>query len=379
MELSQRLTSLDVFRGMTIMLMIIVNTPGSFETNYPLLEHSPWTGCTLADLVFPFFLFSVGLSGFLSSRKHGGCLTKPLLKKILRRTLLLLLLGLLFHAFPFYQVEDGLSVSSIVQLWTNIRIFGILQRIALAYCLGVLLCLLLKAPRRILGAAILLLLLHTLGLFLYAPEAPFAKEQNLELAIGLVFPGPDHIYQGLGMPFDPEGIYGSLSAAASVMLGYLTGILLYSEKLTGQRIQRLAIYSLLFILSGLLASSLVPLCKSLWTGSYVIYTTGIALLLLLGFLYLEKNTSFASRLFQPFQAFGTNAIIMLFISAFISQSLCYPWLVVDEDPIYGWAFTYLFLPFFAPETASFLFSLVFLFFCWLIAEYLYHRKIFFKI
>lgn len=112
MELSQRLTSLDVFRGMTIMLMIIVNTPGSFETNYPLLEHSPWTGCTLADLVFPFFLFSVGLSGFLSSRKHGGCLTKPLLKKILRRTLLLFLLGILFNAFPFYQVEDGLSVSA---------------------------------------------------------------------------------------------------------------------------------------------------------------------------------------------------------------------------------------------------------------------------
>lgn len=379
MGLSKRLASLDVFRGLTIMLMIIVDTPGSYDVNYSLMMHSPWIGCTLADLVFPFFLFSVGLSGFLSTRKQGNILTKPLIKKILRRTILLFLLGILFNTFPYYQVDEGLSLPSVVQAWANLRLFGVLQRIAIAYFLGIILSLLLKSPRRILLAAAALLLLHTAGLFLYAPDAPFGEEHNLEVAIGLIFPGPDHIYQGFGFPFDPEGIYGSISATANVMFGYLFGILLFSEKLTLQRLRKLAGCSLLFIAAGLLLGTWIPVCKSLWTSSYVLLTSGIGLLLLLGFLYLEKTLSCAPTLFHPFQAFGTNAIFFFLFSGFVEQSLGMPWILIDEAPVHEWIFTNLFIPFFPPEAASLLFSLLFLFFDWLVAEYLYHRQIFWKI
>ena len=381
MSVSHRFVPLDIFRGLTIFLMILVNTPGSFEDVYPLLAHAPWFGCTLADLVFPFFLFSVGFSGFLSCQKHGGALSAALLRKILFRTAMLFILGIIFNTFPFYDVEQGLSLQSAAALWENVRVFGILQRIACAYCLGTLLCLLLKTGPRILTAGVFLLFIHCLGLYLYAPEAPFAAGHNLSQAIDVFFPGIAHVYQEFGHPFDPEGIYGTLSAAVSVMLGYLIGREYHAYQLFYVPQLRFIAYGLAGVFLGVFLSLWIPIGKALWTASYVMLTSGIAVLILVLLDVVWSGKSVLSGCLQPLQALGSNAIFFFFVPAFAAQSMAFPWGIVDEVPLYEWLYQNLFLSFLesAPRAASFLFSMVYAVLCCLLAEILYRRKIFFKI
>ena len=381
MSVSQRFIPLDIFRGLTIFLMILVNTPGSFEDIYPLLAHAPWFGCTLADLVFPFFLFSVGFSGFLSCRKHGGDLSPALLCKILSRTAALFILGILFNTFPYYDVGQGFSLQSVEDLWSHVRVFGILQRIACAYCLGILLCLLLKTNVRILAAGLFLLCIHCLGLYLYAPEAPFAAGHNLSQAIDVFIPGVEHVYQEFGQPFDPEGIYGTLSAAVSVMLGYLAASEYHRYQQLSVPWLRFISYGLAGVAAAVLLSFWIPVGKALWTASYVMLTSGIAVLVLVLLDVLWEQGTALRLLFHPLQALGSNAIFFFFVSAFVAQSMGLPWIIVDEVPLYEWLYDNLFLQFleWAPRLASLLFSIVYAFFCCLLAEFLYRKRIFWKI
>lgn len=367
MKSIQRLEALDVFRGLTIMLMILVNTPGSYEHTYAMIAHAPWAGCTLADLVFPFFLFSVGFSGFLSCRKHGGTLSSELLKKIVKRVFVLFVLGIIFNIFPgFPDIAP-------------IRIFGVLQRIALAYGLGIILCLLLKSSKCILLGIAVLLLLHTLGLYLYAPNAPFDKLHNLSQTIDLVFPGAYHIYQGFGLPFDPEGIYGTISAATSVMLGYLAGKFINQQEQSATRIALFTLYGLLMIGGGLFLSLWIPICKALWTASYVFLTSGLAFVITGYFLHVLTHKNGTSKFYRPFKAFGTNPIFFFFISAIIAVALAKPWIIIDGLPFYGWFYKECLLPILSPNAASLVFSLFYLVLCWIIAEILYRRDIIIKI
>ena len=382
MTAGQRLTALDIFRGMTIMLMILVNTPGSFEHVYPMMEHAPWQGCTFADLVFPFFLFSVGFSSFLSCRKYNFVLSSALIKKILRRTLILFLLGILFNTFPYYDVTQGLSWDSISSQWSQLRLYGILQRIALAYLLSTLLCLYLKSTRRILLGAALLLILHTAGLILYHPAAPYLLETNLSRTIDLWFPGMAHLYQGFGIPFDPEGLYGALSAAVNAMLGFLAGRYYTSAPDSPKTLHALAGAGFLCLAIGLVAGWKIIICKALWTASYVMLTSGIALLLFTALLYITPISPLM-RLMHPARAFGENPLFFFFASAFIALSFAFPWLMIgtptDAMPAYNWLYTSFFENLYTPEFGSLLFGIVYLFLCGLGAEFLYCRKIILKI
>lgn len=375
-----RLVPLDAFRGLTIMLMIIVNTPGSFEHSYAWVEHAPWIGCTLADLVFPFFLFSTGLSGFLSNRKYGNILTQPAQNKLLKRTLLLFLLGILYNMFPFYNVKAGFSLASIGEAWSHVRVLGVLQRIALASCLGIMLGLKLKTAKRLICAALVLLIIHTTGLYLYAPAAPFAKGHNLSQAIDWIIPGTKYIYQEFGMPFDPEGLYGTISSAASVLVGYLAGYWLTVEDITLKRLRTLRSWGAVCMLAGLLlhASTLIPICKALWTASYVFLTSGLALLLVSIAMLFWNKYPFLRKLYQPWQAFGTNPIFFYFFSAYVALSLAFPWFSIQGKPPYEWLFKQL-LPYFSVEGASLVFACCFACFCWLVAEILYKKGIIIKI
>ena len=379
MHTAKRLRTLDVFRGLTIMLMILVNTPGSFAYVYPLMEHAQWSGCTLADLVFPFFLFAVGFSGFLSCRKYGGHLSAELWKKIFLRLVGLFLLGILFNMYPYYDASVGLSWESIVSFWQNIRIFGVLQRIALAYFLGMLLCCWLGKTVRIMFAGALLLLIQWVGFLLYAPEAPFVLEHNLSQAIDLLVPGAAHIYQGFGIPFDPEGLYGTLTSAVNVMIGYLAGRLVWKHSSKGLPIGRLTGWGLLCFLSGLLLGNWVIICKALWTPSYVLLTSGIALLLFALLLYLLDEKHWLVTLMRPAQAFGTNPLFFFFASAFVAQSMGFPWFMVEGQPLYDWIYQTFFMQLLVPEFGSFVFGLVYRFLCGLVAEWLYRCHIFLKI
>lgn len=361
------------------MLMILVNTPGNFDHVYPLMAHAPWEGCTIADLVFPFFLFSVGFSGFLSCRKYGNTLTTKQLKKIIKRTITLFILGILFNMFPYYDVSAGLSLESIHHFWAHMRVFGILQRIACAYALGIFLCLWLKSPRRISLAAILLLLIHTAGLYAYAPDAPFAMRHNISQAIDMIVPGAANVYQGFGLPFDPEGLYGTLSAAGSVMFGYLAGNHMCNNNQSPHPEKSLIIIGLLGIAAGYILGFLIPICKALWTASYVLLTSGIAITIIYLFSVVWNQAPTNRAVFRPFQAFGRNPLFFFFISAFFAQTFAFPWIYIQGTIAYDWAYTRLFLPFFSPELASLLFAILYLLICWLPAEILYRKKVVIKV
>ena len=373
-----RLAALDAFRGLAIMLMILVNTPGSYEHVYVQLEHSAWLGCTIADLAFPFFVFSAGAAGYFSCQRQGGEFTGPVGKKLLRRTAVLFFLGILYNMFPFYDVTLGFSTEGIVQWWAHVRVCGVLQRIALGYGLGMLLCLWLKDAWRIAGAAAALLAIHSLGFFLYAPAAPFVLQHNLSLAVDLIVPGEVHLYQGFGLPFDPEGFYGVLSTTAHVLCGYLAGRWASRQSLRQVSLRPLAVAGAAAVLAALLLNFAVPICKALWTASYVLLASGLAALLLAAAIYVWE-TGEHRAVFYPFRVFGMNAIFCYFAAAYINLSLSLPWFIIDDMPVYDWIYQQVFLPFFPPKAASLAFGICFLALCWGLAELLYRRRIFLKV
>src|SRR5687767_1819964 len=202
---NQRFTALDVFRGMTVCFMIIVNTPGNYDTTYPPLLHAKWHGFTPTDLVFPSFLFAVGNAMSFVMPKWETASTASVLAKIFKRTLLIFLLGYLMYWFPFVRLNEATGEYGFMP-FEKTRVFGVLQRIALAYCFASLMIYFLKfRATAIITAAILLLYWPVLYFFGDAGD-PLSIHGNAVLKLDLLLIGPDHLYHGGGVPFDPEGL-----------------------------------------------------------------------------------------------------------------------------------------------------------------------------
>jgi len=218
-EVSNRYTALDVLRGMTIAGMILVNNPGSWETIFPPLRHAAWSGCTPTDLVFPFFLFIVGTALSFAFAKYNDALNAISLKKIVKRAFLIFLTGLALNAFPFYPTSPDPNLSlgaNYLDYLNHLRIFGVLQRIALCYLVGGILALWLQKPNKIIIGMVVLMVLHWIVLFLFGGVEPFSLEGNISGPIDATVVGSNHIYHGFGIPFDPEGLLGVLSGSATV-------------------------------------------------------------------------------------------------------------------------------------------------------------------
>jgi len=209
---SKRLISLDVLRGLTISLMIMVNNPGSWSYVYPPLLHAKWHGCTPTDLVFPFFLFIVGVSMWYSFKKFDGGITKLALYKVLKRFVIIFLLGLFLNGFPNFDFE-------------NLRIYGVLQRIAIAYLFGALLCLFFNYKQLLLFCGIILVGYWGL-LYFGASTDVYGLATNVVRKVDLFLLGENHVYNGFGIPFDPEGLLSSIPSVATVLIGYFTGRLI---------------------------------------------------------------------------------------------------------------------------------------------------------
>jgi predicted acyltransferase len=223
---NQRFYSLDVFRGATVALMILVNNPGSWDHIYAPLEHAPWHGCTPTDLVFPFFLFAVGnaMAFVMPKLETGG--TSVFLKKIFKRTLLIFLIGLFLNWSPFIRWQDDHIV---LRHWVNpdnpengVRILGVLQRIALCYLFASLIIYFFKIRGAFVAASVLLLGYWVLCL-LGNPTDPFSIDGWFGTGIDKNILGIAHMYKGEGRAFDPEGIMSTIPAITQVIFGYLTG------------------------------------------------------------------------------------------------------------------------------------------------------------
>lgn len=289
-----RLYSLDVFRGLAIALMILVNSPGN-KTAYPWLVHASWNGCTFADVVFPFFIMIVGMSTVfsLTNQLSKGASETQLLMHIFKRSIYLFMMGLLLNAFPNHFD------------FSTIRIPGVLQRIAICY--GISSILFLKTRAQTQGIIfILLLIFYWLLLTVFATNFPLTPENNLVGYIDKILLSPQHLYTP---NFDPEGILSTIPAIASTLLGNLLGIFFLRNKNKKQLLFWTIIAGIILSITGWLWGFIFPINKSLWTSSYVLWTGGLGLLVFaLCFAWADiKQWRFLTK---SLTLFGNNAMLV---------------------------------------------------------------------
>ena len=368
-----RLISLDAFRGATIALMILVNTPGTWGHVYAPLRHAQWHGCTLTDLVFPFFLFIIGVSMRFSFEKYEFCKWGPLFKKVVWRTITIFTIGLLLNAFPFVRQDWD---------WSHFRIMGVLQRIALAYIM---------ASFIVVRADIIGIVKISLGLLFgywillmgygwYSGLDPYALKSNLILIVDAYIFGENHLYGGTGIPFDPEGLLSTIPSIVTVLIGFLVGTMIKTAEDHKDNTQRMAVLGALLIIFGWGWGFVFPINKQLWTSSYVLYTSGIATVVLAGLIWLVDVKGLKTWT-KPFVIFGANAIFLYAASGIWVKILLKISFELDGKMISGYGYLYqtVFQPFAGDLNGSFLFALFHVFMFWLILAWMYRKKLFIKI
>ncbi len=365
---SQRSFALDVFRGMTIAAMILVNNPGSWSHVYPPLLHAAWHGWTPTDLIFPFFLFIAGmaLAFSLGSHLEKGESRKALVAKIGRRALILFGLGLFLQLFPFFN-------------FSNLRIPGVLQRIALCYLFSALLFLKLKW-RGLVAVSLVVLIGYWLAL-LWIPVPGFgagnlSPDGNLAAYVDRLVLKGTRLYRGT---WDPEGALSTFPAAVTMILGILSGIFLRKnrEMASSRKWNRLMLAGFLGIMLGLLWSLNFPLNKNLWTSSYVLFTAGLALLLFACCFWICDIQCWRAWA-KSFLIFGTNSIAVFFLSGLLSKTLILL-KVGNNGSVYSWIYQHFFASWAGLLNGSLFFAIAYVLF-WLAIMALFYRKgIFVKI
>ncbi len=370
-----RLVSLDIFRGLTIAGMILVNNPGSWGAVYWPLTHADWHGWTPTDLIFPFFLLAVGVSIPLALAlrlEHGESRTR-LVRRIVARSVILFALGLFLAGFPSFDLS-------------SIRIPGVLQRIAVCYLAAALLFLATRTERRIsvMGSVIVAVLLGYWALMTLVPVPGFgagnlAKEGNVAAYVDRAVLGP-HIWRAAKV-YDPEGILSTLPAIATTLAGVLTGQWLRSPRPLVTKAMGMAGAGVVATLLGLAWSRWFPINKALWTGSYVAFTAGAALLILAACFWAVEIRRW-TRWGTPFVVFGTNAIAAFVLSTFAARLLVLVRVADSEGAtvtLHRWIYAHLFAPWAAPANASLLFAVTYVV-IWLVAMgALYRRRIFIRV
>ncbi|MEZ2321311.1 MAG: acyltransferase family protein [Microcoleus sp.] len=421
-----RLKSLDVFRGIAIASMVLVNNPGSWKQVYPPLEHAEWHGCTPTDLVFPFFLFIVGCAMSFSLSKYtktptkietaaskttetqekpeaekkpladsfppwgglgGVLLTSPqggkgeltshlpssnIYWRIGRRAAILFILGLLLNTSSI--ALDVLLNSAPIENFAKIRIMGVLQRIGLAYFISAI-AIINLSPRhqKLLAIAILfsywaLLTIVPVGGYSAGELTP---EGNFGGYVDRLILGSQHLYKG--GPFDPEGLLSTLPAVVTVLIGYFTGEWLRVQQIKTRTSINLAICGLCCLVIGHLWGFLFPINKQLWTSSYVVFTAGWALLLLA--VCYETIEVRGWKWGRPFEIMGLNAIFLFVASGIVARILLKTHIGSGDSPpsTYTWIYENWFLPWAGPLNGSLAFAITAVLFWWLILYGMYRR------
>ncbi|MEL4308851.1 acyltransferase family protein [Joostella sp. CR20] len=360
-----RYLSLDVLRGLTLFLMIIVNTPGSWSTIYKPFEHASWHGFTLTDLVFPTFLFVVGNAMSFSFKKFEQFDNSAFLKKVLRRTFLIFLIGFLLYWFPFFK--DG-SLKPI----SETRIFGVLQRIALCYCFASLIVYYLKSKGAFLMSVVLLIGYQLVLCFF----GDYTMEGNAVVKLDLWLVGSNHMYQGEGIPFDPEGALSTFPAIVNVLGGYFAGLFLQKIGKTYEAVAKLALVGCVLIFIALTWDMSFPVNKKLWTSSYVLLTVGIDLIVLALLVYVIEIWQ-KTKWTYFFEVLGKNPLFIYILSG-VFATLLYTFPIGDSSA-YGWIAQHLFMSWMGSYLGSFMFALVFTMILWLIAYFMDKKKIYVKV
>lgn len=392
--MKQRYRSLDVFRGATVCLMILVNNPGSWGKIYAPLKHATWHGLTPTDLVFPFFLFAVGNAmAFVMPRlKEAG--DSVFWKKIIKRTLIIFGIGLFLNWYPFIRIEEGqlhfISWVNSTDPTKGVRIFGVLQRIALCYFFASVIIYYFK-PKVAYFVALLLLLLYWLICFIGNPADPYSLEGWIGTALDKAILHIPHMYKGEGVPFDPEGLLSTIPAIVQVVFGYFIGMYIRNNNQTVQPppgTENTAIFKMLsglfviavgLLLTGFCWDMVFPINKKIWTSSYTIYTTGLATLTIATMIYLIEVKKFNGFLDRFFEAFGKNPLFIFALSAFLPKTAA---LFKSADGTNPWNWLYKKVLIHTPgaaENGSLLYAICVIVFMWAICYWLDKKKIYIKV
>jgi len=370
---SQRLLSLDVFRGMAVAAMVLVNNPGDWDHIYPILEHSKWDGCTPTDLIFPFFLFMVGVSMVysLETKKSDPSQHATIFWSILRRAAILYFLGFTLTIVPRFN-------------FGHFRVMGVLQRISLVYFFSSWIYLKTNQKTQI-GIIAFLLIGYNLAMSLipvpgYGP-ANLKPETNLGAWIDRLIISPPHLWVQ-SKTWDPEGLFSTLPAIATGLLGAQVGRWLKNKKTEShEKLLILFVAGFLAYLGGMIWDLWFPINKSLWTSSFVLYTAGLATMTLCCLYYWMDIKGF-TRFTKPFLVFGVNAITVFFLSGLIAKLLGI-YHINPSDPkspsIRLYLYKLIFEPYFSPINASLVAALSLVLLWMGILWIMYNRKIWIKI
>jgi len=379
------MVSLDVFRGATIAAMILVNDPGSWGHIYPPLEHAEWNGWTPTDLIFPFFLFIVGVSMTLSfaSRIARGITRRALAIHVVRRAALIFAIGLFLNGFPSFD-------------FSSIRIMGVLQRIALCYFVAGLLYLMtfkqdLSADghaqvrpntRSMLTVAIALLVGYW-ALMTFVPVPGYGaghlgKEDNLGAYIDRSLMS-GHLWSE-SVTWDPEGFLSTLPAIASLLTGILAGEWLRSNRSAGRKTLGLAAAGLVLLIVGRMLHPYFLINKNLWTSTFALFTGGFAILMLAACYWIVDVREWRAWT-RPFLVFGMNAILAYALAALVSEistDFEFTGSHGRETTLHGWLYQRFFVPHASPVNASLAYAIFFVIVIFVILWPFYRWKVFLR-
>lgn len=384
----KRLLSLDILRGMTIAGMLLVNNPGSWRSIYSPLRHAEWHGLTPTDLVFPFFMFIMGVSTYFSMRKYDFRLTWKSGAKILRRSVILFLIGLAIAWFAMFLrgITGGAALADAVFTFDHIRILGVIPRLAICYGIGTFLALVI--PRKALSWTVGGLLILYAVILIFGNGFEFSERSVLYRVDNAVL-GPDHLYSdtvgGVRLHLDPEGLLSTLPSIAHMLIGFLCGRIIMSTKDNTLRINRLFIVGTILTFSGFLLAYAIPINKKIWSPTFVLTTCGLAssfLALLIWIIDIRGHKKWC----RFFEAFGVNPLFMYVVGTLVSLLLSFiriPCAAVEggTTSIHSWLYDLVLVPAcFGDRTlASLAFALIFVVFIWCIGYILYRKKIYIKI
>jgi len=392
----ERLLSLDVFRGLTVAGMLLVNDPGTWSAIFPPLEHAEWNGWTPTDLIFPFFLFVVGITTHLSlsARRARGDDDSALMKQILRRGIIIYLLGFAMAMFPFYQwgtidaIPNATAWDRIIYRIEHVRILGVLPRIAIVYiCAGLLTLKTTLRQQIVIIAALLFGYWFAMTLIPVPGENEIGalllhtKDRNLAAYLDRAILGTNHTWIG-SVTYDPEGPMSTIPAIATAMLGVIAGRwIAQRDKPLLERINGLFAVGSIGMMLGLMWNWSFPINKNLWTSSYVIFTAGMACVALAAIMWIVDyyNVKWWTK---PLVVFGVNPIVAFVGSGVMARLIYTLWHVNYQGKsiaIQNAIYQIVFLPWLPPRVASLAFAIAFVLLWYWILLILYKRQIILKV
>jgi len=374
MTSTQRFTALDVFRGMTVCFMIIVNASGNGATTWWHLQHAAWHGFTPTDLVFPSFLFAVGNAMSFVLPRWETKSDLYVASKILKRTTLIFLLGYLMYWFPFFKLDKELHV--IASPISQTRIMGVLQRIALCYGIAALLIHFFKLRTTLfISAGLLMGYWIVLRVFGDAGQE-FSMTGNIGHHIDQWLMGEDHLYHGEGAAFDPEGWLSTLPAIVNVVAGYTAGNYIRTNGINYETLSKLLLAGFACLALAFLWNPVFPINKKIWTSSFVLLTVGLDCMLLSAVIYvtdIRKQTRFN----YFFEVFGRNPLAIYLLSELLVTVM---WMLHTDakTPLYKWIYDTIFFHA-TPYLGAFLFAVCYMLLCWSVGWLLDKKKIYIRV